>query len=80
LRNRLIQGGELHTDTATSAEDGATTPFRPWRPAAEVQQGAQATGINNDGWIAVNGYDTDNMAPPNTTFGLPRSYLLRPIR
>ena len=40
----------------------------------------QATGINNDGWIAVNGYDTDNMAPPNTTFGLPRSYLLRPIR
>jgi hypothetical protein len=40
----------------------------------------EATGINNDGWITVNGYDTNDMTPPNQFFGLPRSYLMRPVR
>jgi probable HAF family extracellular repeat protein len=40
----------------------------------------EATGINNDGWIAVNGYDTNDITPPNQFFGLPRSYLMRPVR
>ncbi len=40
----------------------------------------EATGINDDGWIAVNGYDTNDMTPPNQFFGLPRSYLMRPVR
>ena len=40
----------------------------------------EATGINNDGWIAVNGYDTNDRTPPNQFFGLPRSYLMRPVR
>jgi probable HAF family extracellular repeat protein len=40
----------------------------------------EATGISNDGWITVNGYDTNDMTPPNQFFGLPRSYLMRPVR
>ena len=39
-----------------------------------------ALGINDDGWIAVNGYDTNDMTPPNQFFGLPRTYLMRPVR